>query len=300
MLKEFPAWIDSSAISEFRTCEMRDFYGRKHKLASVRPNVHLLAGGAFAKALEVTRRQFFLAKMPPEDAVACGLEALWSAYGPDADLPEDNPKSCSVIANALVAYFDKYPLSTDFVRPITVEGALTVEFSFSFPLSVKHPVSGLPILYTGRCDAIADYRGQLFTCDEKTTSRLGDSWPAKWPLRGQFIGYNHGCHQNGLPVVGTIVRGVAVRKSGEVDFAEALIFHPQWMVDRWLEQTELTVARMVAAWESGQWAYNFGYACEGCTFNRLCTTPDWQTFREPYFKENSWNPLTLPEPLLRH
>lgn len=127
MLTSFPAWIDSSAIAEFRTCEQRDFYGRKHRLTSVRPNIHLLAGGAFAKALEVTRRQFFLGGKSADDTIACSLEALWIAYGPDTDLPEDNLKSCAVMQNALIAYFDRFPLATDYVRPITVEGTLTIE-----------------------------------------------------------------------------------------------------------------------------------------------------------------------------
>lgn len=299
-LSAFPAWIDSSAISEFRACERRDFYGRKEQLSAVAPNVHFVAGGAFAKGLEVTRRQFFLGGKSEEDAIACGLEALWIAYGNPDGLPEDNLKPWDLMSSALVAYFDRYKLGEDVVKPFMVEGALTVEFSFSVPLPILHPESGLPILYCGRVDAIGDYRGALFTCDEKTTSRLGYSWTDKWPMRGQFIGYNWAAAQHGLKVAGTIVRGVAVRKSGEVDFAEAMVYHPQWLIDRWLHETVETVRRMIEAWQHSSWSYALGYPCENCSFQRLCTTPDWQTFKEPYFKENTWNPLSVPEPLLRH
>ena len=132
-MNPFPHWIDSSALGEFRACEHRDFYGRHEKLTSASPNVHLVAGGAFAKGLEVTRRQFFLEDKSAEDAVACGLEALWLAYGPDTDLPELNPKPWDVMSSALVAYFDRYKLGEDVVKPFTIEGALTVEFSFSCP-----------------------------------------------------------------------------------------------------------------------------------------------------------------------
>jgi hypothetical protein len=279
---------------------MRDFYGRKQRLRASAPNVHLLAGGAFAKGLEVTRRQFFLGGKSSEDSIACGLEALWAYYGPDDDLPENNPKPCSAMEQALVAYFDQYKLGQDVVKPFLVEGALTVEFSFACPLPILHPETGHPILYTGRCDAIGDYRGQLFTCDEKTASKLGPTWPNKWPLRGQFIGYNWACAQSGLRVAGTIVRGVAVRASGEVDFAESLVFHPAWLIDRWLLDTTRTVERMIHAWKTETWKYDFANSCEYCSFSRLCQTPDWEMFKEPYFKENDWSPLTPPEPLLRH
>jgi hypothetical protein len=297
-LSDMPAWVDATAIDEFQTCESRDFFAKRQGIVSAMPNIHLLGGGAFAKGVEVTRRQFFFGKMPADDALACGLEAMWLYYGDPEGLPEKNPKSIDFLSNALVAYFDQYKLGQDAVEPFILEGALTVEFSFSHPLPVKHPVTGLPILYCGRFDQIGKYRGQLFACDEKTASRFSYN-NEKWDLRGQFIGYNWGAAQQGLKLAGTLVREVAIRSDGHADFKEALLFTPAFLIDKWLEETCKKVERMIEVWKAESWSRAYGRACEMCSYHRLCTTPDWQTFKEPYYKANDWSPLTPPEPLLR-
>lgn len=297
-LSKFPAWFDSSAIKEFRSCEMRDFYGKKEGLISAAPNIHFISGGAFAKGLEVARRQFYLQGKSSEDSIACGLEALWQYYG-KPDIPDElNPKPWDLMSTALVGYFDKYKLGEDFVKPFMVEGALTVEFSFSCPLPINHPTTGLPLLYCGRFDAIGDYRGALFICDEKTSGRFSYT-NDKWDMRGQFLGYTWGAEEHGLKIAGTIVREVAVRSSGDVDFKEDMIFHAPWEIKRWERETVRTIQRMIEVWRTDSWSYDFGDSCERCSYHRLCKSEDWKTFVNPYYKKSTWNPLSLPEPLER-
>jgi len=135
----FPEYIDSSMLSSFKACEelFRKTYVEHWKPKD--SSVHLHAGGAFAKGLEVARRAFFTGEFiepdytwlevpdaPPvkrlgwkssqqansidsETSIALGLQALLAAYG-DFDCPEDSAKSASRMAGAFEYYFDNYPL----------------------------------------------------------------------------------------------------------------------------------------------------------------------------------------------
>ena len=144
---------------------------------------------------------------------------------------------------------------------------------------------------------IGRYGDALFTVDEKTTKQLGQSWAGQWNMRGQFMGYNWAARQRGFPVVGTIVRGIAIRKTG-YDAAEAIVYHADEMLDRWLLQTQKTIDRMIEAWRTGYWHMDFGNACShygGCSMARLCESPNPENWIEMYYDTRDWNPLIKAE-----
>ena len=77
----FPQVIDSTMYNDLLACPTK-FY-REH-LEHWKPrelSVHLHAGAAFARGLEVTRQSFWDESLSPLESLARGMHALTLAYG---------------------------------------------------------------------------------------------------------------------------------------------------------------------------------------------------------------------------
>lgn len=287
----FPAVIDSTMLTCFRACPMKFYYEYCRRLApqAISPDLH--AGGAFAAGIEAVRNALYQENLALEAALAAGVQALtkyWGSYEP----PEGHAKTYVNMTNALFDYFEHYKPETEHVKPYMTEGRPATEFRIAHPMPVNHPVTGEPLVFAGRFDMLGEVASQLFVVDEKTTTRFAYNWSRQWALRSQFLGYTWACREQGLPVEGAIVRGIAILKS-EFKHLEAMIQMPQWQLDRWYAQTVRDMQRMVHCWTSGWFDMNYGESCSsygGCQFEILCTA------REPElwfgdFKERVWNPL---------
>lgn len=293
----FPHAVDSTMLSTFRSCPQKMFRQYVEHWKPQAESVHLVAGGAFAKGIEVARRSFFEEQKSPSEAEADGLHALITKYG-DFECPPDSAKSLERTAGALEFYFANYPLGEDSANPITFpDGRRGIEFSFAEPLNIKHPTSGDPMIYTGRADMIADFGGGVYVFDEKTTSQLGQSWPRQWELRSQFTGYAWAARRIGIDVTGAIVRGVSILKT-KYDTMQSLTDRPAWEVDRWEAQVHRDIARMIQCWEDGYWDYNLDHACAeygGCGLVRICKSENPETWLPMQFERRVWDPLLKQE-----
>ena len=299
MSNYFPEVLDSSILATYKSCPQlfKKVYLEQWK--SKDPSVHLRAGGAFASGVEAARNAFYVDGHSPEDSVALGLAALLTHYG-DFECPPDSAKSAERTAGALEFYFDRYPLNED-SPPITLPGGKRgIEFNFAEPLPIQHPITGNPLIYCGRMDAILNYAGGVFICDEKTATSLGASWSRQWDLRSQFTGYAWGTRQAGIRVDGVIVRGVSILKT-KYDTQEAISYRPEWQVDRWYNELLDWVQDMLQCWQTGKYKYNMDHACAdygGCAFKSACSSQDEQPWLETYFVRKHWDPLTRMETLL--
>ncbi len=297
-----PQVIDSTIRSEYVGCHTKGYYSFQRNLGPLEPSIDLIAGGAFARGLEVTRLAFYHEKLSLEDSLQKGILEAIAAYG-DVTPPEHkSAKSVERVCTALVAYFQKYHPARDHIQPYFVAGKPAVEFTFSIPLPINHPESGEPFIYAGRFDLLGLYNGQLIGVDEKTTSQLGPTWSSKWRLRGQFTGYTWACLEYGLPVVGIVARGVSFLKGrkGATDpadfhgFEESLQLKSKFEIDAWYVQLLNDVKRMVEAWEKNWYDQDFSDTCadySGCPFMSLCTTSDPEAWIPGKFATRSWNPL---------
>lgn len=297
----FPAVIDNSMLSQFRSCEGKAYYSFLENLSPAGTSVHLHAGGAFAHGIEHARRAYYVEGKPEEQAVGVGVAELLKYYG-DYECPPESAKSAERMAGALVFYFDHYGFEADYLRPWSDGKGNGIEFSFSFPLPVPHPQSGDPLLYAGRFDMLAEDKrsGALFVTDEKTTTSLGAQWSNQWELDSQFTGYCAGARMYGKPVAGAIIRGVSILKT-KYDTREAIIYRPQWMIDRWFVQVVRDVKRMIEIWKHGEqevnWKLDKG-ACGaygGCAFRMLCASPEPSRWKEINFEPRVWHPLLRDE-----
>ena len=292
----FPEAIDSSMRGAFVTCPRKYELQYLHNWATLKESVHLVAGGAFAKGLEVVRLAHFRDGLPLEEAIILGARALTIAYG-NFECPSDSPKTYPNILLALYEYFDKYGLDTDRIQPFVTGGKPAVEFSFAIPLEVKHPTTRNPILYCGRFDMVGWYNKHLYVVDEKTTGQLGAQWRKSWKLRAQFTGYCWAAREYGHPVVGAIVRGMSILKNG-YGHEEVLEPRADWEIERWYEQLHYDIERMISYWQRGHWDYNLDGGCTmygGCAFLEPCGSSQPLRWLAQGFTKRIWNPMHKDE-----
>jgi hypothetical protein len=300
MRPPFPEVIDSSLIAAFRSCPQKAFleFFEHWKLRD--PSVHLHAGAAFARGLEVARTAFYTEGRSPTDSVALGLRALIEAYG-EFECPADSAKSLERMAGALEFYFERYPLGQDQAIPMSLPGGKRgIEFSFLEPIEILHPTTGNPILYSGRFDMIVNYQNLALGEDDKTASQLGASWPRQWDLRSQFTAYTWGAKQAGIKLDGFLVRGVSILKT-KYDTLETITYRPEWQIRRWYEQMLRDVRRMIASWESGIWDFNLDHACAeygGCPFRGVCQLVKPEHLLRQQFERRIWDPVRRVETLV--
>lgn len=293
----YPHTIDSTMLATFRSCPQKFFRQYVQHWKPKAESVHLVAGGAFAKGIEVARKAFFEEGASHLTAQSAGLKALIEHYG-DFECPPDSAKSLYRTAGALEFYFEQYPFNQDDMDPVTFpDGRRGIEFSFAEPLPFSHPVTGDPILYTGRSDMVANFAGGVYVVDEKTTSSLGASWPRQWEMRAQFTGYLWALRQTGVEPAGAIVRGVSILKT-KYDTMQAITYRSSYEIERWQEQTCRDLARMQRMWEEGWWDYALDHACAeygGCSMTQVCKSSDPETWLPSYFEKRVWDPLLRKE-----
>ncbi|MCK5644197.1 MAG: PD-(D/E)XK nuclease family protein [Gammaproteobacteria bacterium] len=290
----FPELIDSTMRNDYVSCEIKFEYARSYGLSAKGGSVHLIAGGAFAKGVEVVRKLVYRDGMELMDALVQGVLAAWTEYG--AFEPGDKyvAKSAERVAYALVEYFTEYPPTTDKIQPYyRADGKPAIEFEFSFPLETLHPETGNPLLYGGRFDMVGEYLSSLWVVDEKTATRLGPQWLRSFTLRGQLLGYVYAAKSFGLPVNGFIVRGLSFLRDyyGHAEVVEVV---PEYRLEQWREQIEIDAARMVKSYQDGRFSWALGEACNaygGCPFKSLCDKQHWQEWWQQYFEIDYWNPL---------
>lgn len=293
----FPNTVDSTIMATFRACPQKAYLTYVEHWKSKYPSVHLVAGGAFASGIEAARKAFYIHGLPPAEAEAAGAVALIEHYG-DFECPSDSAKSLERMLGALEFYFANYPLGADGAVPITLEGGNRgIEFSFAEPLDVRHPVTGDPILYTGRSDMLAERAGGVYVYDEKTTTALGPTWAKQWEMRSQFTGYQWAARRQGIKTAGSIVRGISILKT-MYNTMEVPTYRGEYELERFEAQLNRDVRRMVQAWEEGYWDYSLDGGCTeygGCQLVPVCKSPDPDSWLPVYFSQKVWDPLARKE-----
>ena len=297
----FPEVLDSTIISAFRSCPQHAFREYIQHWKHIQPSIHLHAGGAFARALEVVRKSFYVEGRGEEESIALGCNAMVEFWG-DFPEPEGSAKSLTRMLGAVEYYFhDAWPLSHDDAPPAVLrDGSRGIEVSVNEPIALIHPETGNPLLYCGRMDMIADYAGGLWGEDDKTTSSLGAQWPKQWDLRSQFTGYTWGAQRAGIHLDGFLIRGVSILKT-RYDHLPAITYRPVWQIERWYNQLLRDVSRMVRCWREGYWDFALDNACNeygGCPFKQICLAEDPEPWLKQSFTRRVWDPVGRVETLL--
>lgn len=290
----FPVAIDNTMRKQFAACR-RSF--RNKFIEHFRPtakSVHLIAGAAFAKGIEVGRKSFHIEGLSEEVSIANAWAASQAEYG-DFVPQFETPKTRWRVGEAVIEYFDRYQLPHDPVQPHRHAGLPCVEMSFGIPLPIKHPDTGDPILYCGRFDMVGEFQSSLYVVDEKTTSRLGAQWEAQWDLDSQFLSYCWAAKHMGYPVAGAIIRGISFLKN-DYGHSQVLVYHPSAKIERWYRQLCRDVVAMIECYRSGYFDFSFGPGCSnysGCEFRSSCSAADPDKVLEMDYIREFWSPIKI-------
>ena len=276
-------------------CEMKFYFEYCCQLSPLAINPDLHAGGALAHALEITRKAFYADDIPLEPAILMGISAMIEFWG-DFEPPPKNPKTLVAMITAFEDYFREYPPADDLYQPlILADGKPAIEFTFALPTRVRHPITGDPIVYAGRCDMISNYNNE-FICivDEKTTKNFSWNYTEQWGMRQQFIGYCYAAQVYGFEDVRrALIRGIAIQIT-QIKHIQILEEYPQWKMDAWWETMQRKLERLVTSWTNQWFFHSYGDACTSygnCTFlNTLCREED-PSDKFGDFAHREWNPL---------
>lgn len=289
----FPIAVDNTMVSTWRACPKKFWWGYYHGWAPTDESVHLVAGGAFARGLEVTRKAYFDQGIPFEDAIALGGAALIAVYGTLE--PFGSPKTALNLLGALGSYFEEWPI-TGGVTPYLPPGATLhdIECRIAVPIpGTRHPTTGDPIIYGGRFDFRGHYQGMLAGVDDKTTSQLGPSWYDRWKWNSQILGYAWGSNMLGRKLGCFIVRGTSILAKS-FGHAEPIQMLAEWKLAAFEKNLVLAVQRMIEDFEAQRWDYAMGQSCNaygGCPYLTLCDSEKPQEWIATNYVQRSWNPL---------
>lgn len=291
----FPEVVDTTMLKDFRTCPRKFYLARMLGLQPNFQSIHLLAGKTYASGME-TFRLYYYSGYSLTLSRNAAIVAMIREWG-EEDPREDEKKNLWNMILAFLATIENWNPAEDYIKPYMQDGKPTVEFNFVLPFpGSEHPITGHPLLYTGRFDTLAVYReSQLMIEDDKTTSTLGAQWVNSWDMNSQVTAYMWGAKSFGLDVLGAVIRGCSILKNS-FGFAESLQYRSQWEIDRWVEQTNRDLKRMQRCWEDNYWDYDLGDACNaygGCSYKKLCTKQDPSKWIEPEFKVEFWKPLEI-------
>lgn len=295
----FPAVIDNTIRKSFIRCPTYMMHAHVENLRSLGDeSVDLRFGAAFAVGVETARKWFYGSEpLAADSAVDDGVTSALEHYG-DFVPPAKSFKTPDRLAGALRYYFEQWPLGEDGLTPLP-NG---IECSFAITIPIVHPDTGELLQYAGRYDmAASDSASRIYLVDEKTASRLGDSFASKWDMDSQMTGYiwskreEYLRNSNGaLPQIMAQIRAVSIL-SRDYGHIEVPIVRADWMIDRWYQQMLRDVARMVAAYKSGEWDMAMHEnSCTAymrpCEYTRLCTSPNPERLMDQY-QRVIWNPL---------
>lgn len=315
----FPESVDNTMLTTFDSCPQKFFQEFILRKVPIGRSIHLHAGGCMASAFEDIRNKFYTEGASLDDCFEYAFGRYMINWG-DFQAPEKQYKDFVNCWCAVEAYFREYPMESDYFQPyMKADGTPATEFKFAIPLDgINHPDTGNPLLYSGRTDLLAsptDTPNIAYVVDEKTTNSLGASWQYQWDMRGQFHGYTWAAQKSGFPVVGALVRGIAIQQT-QFGFQEKPLILNDWQINRWYIEAQKKILRMIRMYELAKFFVaageqkdldfdevmdrmhqsfdrSFGEACGsygGCQFKDLCTHPTpWRVYES--YEERIWDPL---------
>jgi hypothetical protein len=295
-------------------------------LNSGRDSVDLIAGGAYAKGLEVARILYYTEGESADYAQAVGEDALIEEYGDFTPYEGDRHKKClSGVINIYREYFNNYPFEFDTFEPVELEdGKRAIEYPFAIELPYLHPELGIPLHFVGRFDMLVEFRGQLYGLDDKTKSGYltqqqksadetyqalraagrgkGTEEPS-WATRGQFTAYAWAMQKLGFELDGFLVREAWFHSQSTYTHRQVFTQRRQSQIDAWEKQLYRQVEQMITKYnqvldgEPTSDAYdmaNESSICvsygRACPFTEFCSGEIGEQYLEDRFEQSVWIP----------
>ena len=286
---------DSSKIQEFLSCPRKYFYRYILGWEIDQPNVHLVFGEGWHRAMEVLLHEGYTT-----EAIQHAFEKFNNHYREHFTQIEDAsnfPKSPESVVPALVDYITKYADDLTKYEVMYTEIAGTV------------PVSDSRVLHF-RLDSVLKGDKGIFSREHKTGSRLGATWTGQWDIKVQMGTYLHVLYSMYNPdeVVGLEINGVIFYKSRSNEYIRYNVRTSGnmmkawlWEVNHFLDMRDWNLQELEASKVSDDVMAAFPRNPESCTkYMRLCKFHDFCTaWANPLqrcdqcpfdFKVEYWNP----------
>jgi len=295
----FPEHIDNSMRKELVKCQKIAHWKFERGLTAEVGNEHLIAGGAFAKGMEVMRRYHYEEHTDPEITLANGITALYAQYGKFIP-PSNSLKTADRMAGALAYYAGRRPFAEDEYTPVKLGDELGIEVQFNYGIGIAHPITGLDLSYCGRFDMLAyDKNGDVWVIDEKTTGKLGEAWVHQWNLDSQMTGYCWGAkkllleHGITAEVKGAVINGISILKY-DYDHIRCPTFRQDWEIERWYAQMLRDISGWITAFKQQDHNQVLDHACalynNPCQFAKLCKSANPERIMDSY-TVRFWDPM---------
>ena len=195
----------------------------------IKPNVHLIFGGAIHESMEIIHKDGFTQKSL-QDAIEAFYN-YYSQYYPDEEAWDMNhPKTPGAAIEVLKLYFQTYQ-DCD-----ANDQVLYTEVSGAMPVNEKYDVIHFKI------DSIIKDGNKYFSREHKTTGRMGATWESTWYTDFQVDTYNYALNML-LPVLtanfgkgysrGVVINGMGIFKSKSPVLKRVPVFKPEQAIDKY-------------------------------------------------------------------
>lgn len=269
--------LDSTSLSEFKTCPRRYYYSILRGLAPHGINVHLQFGIWMHRVRELYDQ---LAAQHPDwshdakldEVLDWALNATWDTELGRPWISGHAEKNRLSLIQTLVWYLDAFGRDDPFETLILANGKPAVELSFSIDSGLATQ-QGERLVLCGHIDRLARMGGTAYVKDIKTSTYAPDAkWAAKFTPHIQFSMYVFAA-RNGLgqPIRDLIVDGIQVGATF-ARFGSHLVPRTDSMLDEWFEGIADAAQQMEDCAASGHWPMR-ETSCEmygGCPFRPLC------------------------------
>lgn len=166
---------------------------------------------------------------------------------------------------------------------------------------------GAEIPFVGRMDAIVKWKAtkDIWCYDFKTSSEISQRYFESFWLSPQAVGYTLAAREvTGEKIQGIVIEPMRISEKN-IEHQQGFVYCTEHNIRTFLDETKLTLARMNAANEFGQWRQNhalcasyssFGFPCKTCEYKLLCDMGDnWEAGARFFERRKPFNPLDVIE-----
>jgi hypothetical protein len=300
----FPLVLSNTDLSSWSSCQLKWFRERCQSWRKPSFNNDLAAGGSFAKGLETVRKAYYNDKLSAIEAIDLGyytvIESLHDEMA-KSNASIETLKSPERMGLALQEYFRYFPLDNEEVIPAQLEdGTYAIEHKFTVELPILHPELGVPLIFKGKLDMLAQSMGRIYIEDEKTTKAIKPNEADLLATAGQFIGYAWLAREKGIITVGAKVRKIAIQVK-EIKCEEIEIPITDYMINLWYESMLSKVTEMVEKYKAtmednsfkSHFVPDFQHGCTSffrpCSFQDGCKSKYGENFISSNYEQLVWD-----------
>lgn len=324
-------FIDNSTAESIVRCNQEAEYRIIHQRQYDGGVSALNFGGAIHQGLDVRYRRW---REFATESITDQLNAVSNALTTSPVEPGDW-RTPSLAHDVIVGYASTFPVDDFSVleRPDPADPTTRlpcVELPFAVPLgSVELPEEAtftnlvsnadgttrvelfttrvVPIVWTGKIDAVIEKEGRLWVLDHKTTSVFGPTYFSQYEMSPQMLGYAWALQELlGRQVAGVLINVLAIRKPTKtgkgVEYGRQYISYEPHMIEEW-RVNQLTLlseffGNILNDYFPKRMTWCITKFQRKCEYFEVCTLPAAHRTHLLYsnvFKHITWSPLTASD-----